>query len=195
MIKNTGNMLRNKKKVCGFIAVSLMISLLTGCGLQTSPNVYDACEAGVASKVAHGVIIAKRKVKIDGRSGVGGLAGAAGGAVGGSAIGGSSRGNIAGAIGGAVIGGIVGDAIDKGINRKTGYEYIIQLRNGPTISVAQTQDLEFDVQQRVMVIYGPTTRIVPDDTVSMDEKPRGERVTSRERVKSRGKEKVSDKTC
>lgn len=172
------------KKLFGLIIVSLMVSLVAACGRPVSPNVYDACEAGVPSKVVQGVIVAKRKVKIDASSGVGGLAGAAGGAVGGSAIGGGSRGNIVGAIGGAVLGGIVGDAIDKGVNSKKAYEYIIKLRNGPTISIAQAQELEFQVNQPVMVIYGATTRIIPDDTC--DDRYPGERHTTERPVKAKG---------
>lgn len=151
-----------KKALISIIA--MMVILLTGCGRDVSPNTYQAGEIGVASKVLQGVIIAQRAVAIDASNNVGGLAGTAAGAAGGSAIGGGTRANIVGAIGGAVVGGIAGQAIDKAANRKKGMEYIIRLKNGSTISVAQAQDLHLAVNQRVLVIYGATTRVVPDET-------------------------------
>lgn len=153
------------KKLYILIIISMISSLVTGCGMNVSPNTYDACEAGVASKAVHGTVIGKRRVNIDARGGVGGLAGTAAGAIGGSAIGGGDRAHLLGAVGGAVLGGVIGNAIDKKVNTHQAYEYIVRLRSGSTISVAQAQELEFQINQPVMVIYGPTTRIVPDDCV------------------------------
>ena len=150
------------------IALVLIVSLLTGCGQDVSTNTYQAAEVGVASKVLYGVIIAQRPVAIDASNNIGGLAGAGAGAVGGSAIGGSARSNIVGAIGGAVAGGIAGQAIDKAANRKKGMEYIIRLKDGSTISVTQAQDLHLAVNQHVLVIYGATTRVVPDETIAAE---------------------------
>lgn len=152
------------KKIVSFLSL-LLLGLVIGCANNVSPNRYEASEAGVASKVVSGVIIGKRSVKIDGKSGVGGLAGAGAGAVGGSAIGSGFHGNAAGAIGGAVVGGLVGNAIDKGINTHKAFEYIIKLETGSTISIAQVQQLEFELGQPVLIIYGAMTRIVPDNRV------------------------------
>jgi outer membrane lipoprotein SlyB len=153
------------KKILLFTTLSVVLGLISACAQNLSPYTYEACEAGVANKVLAGVIVGKRPVKVDASSGVGGLAGTGIGAAGGSAIGNSSGGNIAGAIGGAVIGGVVGHALDKTINTKRAYEYIIDLRNGSTISIAQVQEMEFAVGQPVLIIYGAVTRIVPDDTI------------------------------
>ncbi len=148
-----------------FVTVlSVMVGFLTACAPNISPHTYQASESGVASKVLSGVIVGKRAVKVDANSGVGGLAGAGIGAAGGSAIGGSSRSNIAGAIGGAVLGGVLGNAIEKAIHSNKAFEYIINLKNGSTISITQVQELEFAVGQPVLIIYGATTRIVPDNT-------------------------------
>ncbi len=160
------------KKIFLLIAFSMLAALISSCAKNVSPNTYEASEAGVASKVVHGIIIGKRAVKIDANSGAGGLAGAAAGAAGGSAIGGSDRSNIVGAVGGAVVGGVIGNAADKAINRHQGFEYIIQLKNGSTIAVTQVQELQFEVNQPVLVIYGAMTRIVPDSTIE-HKKPRG----------------------
>lgn len=152
------------KKFKGLTIFIILTGLISACAKNVSPNTYEAAEAGVASKVVHGTIVGKRAIKIDANSGVGGLAGAGAGAIAGSTVGGSTRGNIAGAVGGAVLGGVIGNAVDKGVNRHKGFEYIIKLKNGSTIAIAQVQELQFEINQPVMVIYGAMTRIVPDDS-------------------------------
>lgn len=159
------------KKVMFLILLSIMPLFMMGCAQNVSPHTYEACEAGIASKVLSGVIIGKRPVKIDASTNVGGLAGAGIGGAGGSAMGGGSRGSIAGAVGGAVIGGVVGRAMDKAVNSHRAFEYIIRLQNGSTISIAQVQEMEFAVGQPVLIIYGAMTRIVPDNTIDMPCKP------------------------
>jgi outer membrane lipoprotein SlyB len=149
------------------IVVSLLFCMLvTGCMQSISPNSYRASEVGVASDAVPGVIVAKRYVDIDGNSGVGGLAGAVAGGAAGSAIGGSTAASLVGVVGGALIGGLAGNSIDKAVNHKIGIEYIIRLHKGSTISVTQAQDMQFTVNQRVLVIYGPMTRIIPDNRVN-----------------------------
>lgn len=152
------------KKFVSLIVGIMSICLISACANNVSPNTYESSEVGVVNKVIPGVIIGKRAVKIEGKSNVGGLAGAAAGATGGSAIGGSTRGNLAGAIGGAIIGGVVGNAADKAVYRHKGFEYIIKLKNNSIISVTQLEDAQFKINQRVLVIYGAMTRIVPDNT-------------------------------
>jgi len=154
------------KKYLSTITLLILLGFISACAKNVSPDTYGACEVGVSSKVIPGVIIGKRAVKVDGDSGVGGVAGAATGATAGSAIGGSPRANIASAIGGAVIGGVAGHAIDKAIHSHKGFEYIIKLKDGATIAITQIQDLQFEINQRVLVIYGAMTRVVPDNTVA-----------------------------
>lgn len=152
-----------KKILCSF-SVLLACAGLVSCAQNVSPNTYQTGEVGVVSKVKKGVVISKRVVKIDNTSGAGGLAGVAGGAAAGSTLGSGTSTNIVGAVGGAVVGGVVGHAIDKSINQHQGFEYIIKLEKGETISVTQTADVQFNINQRVLVIYGAMTRVVPDDT-------------------------------
>lgn len=158
------NQVLKMKKISLFISTLLLCVGLNGCAQNLSPNTYDGSAVGVASTVKKGMIIAKRPVNINNNSGAGGLAGAATGAAAGSMVGGNTATNVIGAIGGAVIGGLAGNAIDSGINNHNGYEYIIRLNNGKSISVVQVQEMVFSVHQRVLVIYGRTTRLVPDDT-------------------------------
>lgn len=47
--------------------------------------------------------------------------------------------------------------------RSHGFEYVIKLNSGAIVSIAQTEDVQLKTKQRVLVIYGTTTRVVPDD--------------------------------
>lgn len=152
-----------KKIVTAFLILFATFSLI-GCTQNLSSNSYKPSDVGVASTVKKGKIIAKRTINIDSNSGIGGLAGAGAGAAAGSMIGGNTATNIVGAIGGAVIGGLAGNAMEKGVNHQQGIEYIIKLTNGKTISVTQPSDVMLYVNQRVLVIYGESTRVVADET-------------------------------
>lgn len=149
------------------VFTSLLLSLsLVGCAQNLSPNSYYGHEVNASSTVKKGVIVSRRAVNVNNNTGVGGLAGAATGAAAGSMIGGNPAVNIIGAIGGAVVGGLAGNAIDSGVNRHQGIEYIIKLNDGNMVSVVQVQQGIFNVHQRVMVLFGHTTRIIPDNSVS-----------------------------
>ena len=45
-----------------------------------------------------------------------------------------------------------------------GYEYVIRLNSGEIVSVAQAENLKFKANQHVLVIYGESTRVMPDDS-------------------------------
>jgi outer membrane lipoprotein SlyB len=151
------------KKIILLIS-SLSLFMLVGCTQNISPNTYTTSQVGVAGKVLPGEVVAKRIVTVDNSSGVGGAAGVLAGGAAGAAIGGSTEANIVGAVGGALIGGVVGNAIDKSVTRKQAYEYVIKLDNGSTVSIAQSLEVELAVHQRVLVMYGAMTRVVPDTT-------------------------------
>lgn len=152
------------KKLLSLVTVLVLTAIMTGCAQNISPNTYQTNEVGVATKVKKGVVLSKRTVNIDNKSGVGGVAGAVGGAAAGSTLGSGASTNVIGAVGGAVIGGLLGNAIDKGIHNQQGIEYIVKLENGDTISITQAPDMQFSVNQRVLVVYGAMTRLIPDDT-------------------------------
>src|SRR5436190_24388636 len=44
-----------------------------------------------------------------------------------------------------------------------GYVYVVKLKSGAIVSVAQAEDLRLNVKQHVLVVYGKYTRILPDD--------------------------------
>lgn len=145
-----------------FIPCTLALSLLlAGCAENISPNSYEARDTGQVNRTEIATIISMRAITINNSTGAGGLVGAAAGAVAGSAIGGSSRANILGGIGGAVAGGLLGNAVEKGIGKKTGMEYVLRTKGGKLLTVTQTQDLQLQVGQKVFVILGERTRIVP----------------------------------
>ncbi len=164
MLGRDDNKVIKMKKILLTLSLLFIVSLLNACAKNVSPNTYDSSEVGVASKVVPGTIVAIRQVSIDANSGAGGLAGVAAGGTAGSLVGGSTAGTVLGVIGGAVVGGVVGNAADKAINHHNGYEYIIKLNNKSVISITQVEDLKLSVNQRVLIIYGAMTRIVPDTT-------------------------------
>lgn len=48
-----------------------------------------------------------------------------------------------------------------------GYVYVIKLNSGAIVSVAQAEELNLKVKQKVLVVYGKTTRILPDNSTDM----------------------------
>lgn len=152
------------KNILKLLCITLPFLFLSACTNDLSPNTYNTDSVGQASRVEPGVIVSMRNVKIDQNTDMGGLAGAGAGAAAGSAIGGSGEANIIGAIGGAVIGGLAGNYAEKHINKENGVEYIVKLKNGSVTSITQPPNLNLHVDQRVLIIYGKTVRIIPDHT-------------------------------
>lgn len=148
------------KKILTFCALSLCF-LLAGCAGNVSPNVYTAEDVGQLNQAIPATVVSMRPITVSTNTGAGGLVGAAAGATAGSLIGGSTEAHILGALGGAVVGGVAGHAIEGGIGKKHGMEYVLKLNNGKLVTVAQAEDLHLSRHQKVMIIYGKQTRIVP----------------------------------
>jgi outer membrane lipoprotein SlyB len=148
-----------------FLSVlSLFIGIFViSCTPNVSPNSYAVGSVGQVNRAVRGKVVSVRPVHISGsQSGVGGAAGAAGGAVAGSAIGGGARENVLGAIGGAVVGGIAGSMIEEGATKQEGIEYVVETENGSLITLVQGNDTFFSVGDKVIVLYGTPSRIIPD---------------------------------
>jgi outer membrane lipoprotein SlyB len=145
------------------LLLCLALSSLAACSQNVSPNTYTASEVGVANKVVPGVVVSKRQVAIDNNSGAGGVAGATAGAAAGTLAGNNAATSVVGAVGGAVVGGIIGNSIDQQANKHLAYEYMIKLHDKHIVSIVQAEDLNLAIRQRVLIIYGATTRIVPDE--------------------------------
>ena len=106
-----------------------------------------------------GRVVAIREVPLrNGGSGVndgtliGGGVGAAGGAVAGAAIGGTAGSAILGGVLGAVGGAIAGTAIDQNSTRR-GIEVTVQKDDGTTVTIAQRDDGDVQMGDRVIIVY------------------------------------------
>ena len=146
-----------------FCSILISISLLLcSCARNISPDTYAVGTVGQVNRAVKGVIINARQVNISGsQSGIGATSGAAAGGVAGSAIGGGTRANIIGAIGGAVVGGIIGSAIEEWSTQQTGMEYVVETENGALITLVQGKEPKLNAGDRVVVIYGTTSRVIP----------------------------------
>jgi outer membrane lipoprotein SlyB len=83
---------------------------------------------------------------------IGGGVGAAGGAIAGAAIGGNAGSAVLGGVLGAVGGAIAGTAIDR--NRTVrGIEVTIQRDDGQVVTIAQRDDGDVQMGDRVMIVY------------------------------------------
>jgi outer membrane lipoprotein SlyB len=106
-----------------------------------------------------GRVIAIREVPLrSGGSGmndgtlVGGGVGAAGGAVAGAAIGGTAGSAILGGVLGAVGGAVAGTAIDQNSTRR-GIEVTVQREDGSRVTIAQRDDGDVQMGDRVLIVY------------------------------------------
>jgi hypothetical protein len=44
-----------------------------------------------------------------------------------------------------------------------GFVYVVKLNGGGMVSIAQSEDLNLKVKQKVLIVYGKHARIMPDD--------------------------------
>lgn len=136
--------------------------LLAGCAANVDPNSYSVGSVGQVNRSVAGVIISARPIEIAGTTSVGGTTGALAGGVAGSAIGSGGRAHAVGAIGGMVAGALIGAAIEKGITNQTGIEYVVQTDNDNLMTLVQGPEPVYAIGERVIVLYGSRSRIVPD---------------------------------
>ena len=77
-------------------------------------------------------------------------------------IGGGNTAHLLGAVGGAILGGFAGNAAQEGLTSQQGYEYIVRLDNGNTVSTTQGADVLLNPGQRCQIIFGNPARIIPN---------------------------------
>ena len=83
----------------------------------------------------------------------------AGGAAG-SMIGGNTAVNIIGGTAGAILGGMIGNTAEKAITKDTAMQFLVRLSNGQTTAVVQSNELNFRVGDKVLLITTDgTTRL------------------------------------
>ena len=114
--------------------IAVFCLVLSGCAKDLPPGNYDSSEVGKVKKVVPGTIISMRQVNIQGKTDA-------------AAPASTSKEEYA----------------DANITRTRGFEYVIKLNSGSIISLVQNEDLHLKTKQRILIIYGDNTRIVPDD--------------------------------
>lgn len=154
-------------KITHYFLLSLFsLITLTGCAPSLSPNIYDTANAGQIHRVAQGMVISSRAVRVSDSGtgvGVGTVAGGALGAIAASQIG-QGNGSLAAGIGGALLGGIAGGHAQQGLSSQDGIEYVIRLHNKSLISIVQGPKPSFNCGQHVLVQYGAggRSRVIAD---------------------------------
>ncbi|MBV8392963.1 MAG: hypothetical protein JOY81_07250 [Alphaproteobacteria bacterium] len=100
---------------------------------------------------------------------IGGGVGAAGGAIAGAAIGGNAGSAVLGGVLGAVGGAIAGTAIDQNSTRR-GIEVTIQRDDGQTVTIAQRDDGDVQMGDRVLIVYNDkgVAKAIPDTSRRRD---------------------------
>ncbi|MDR0726439.1 MAG: glycine zipper 2TM domain-containing protein [Rickettsiales bacterium] len=148
-----------------FLMIPVLLLTLGACASNLEADRYETSAAGKVNTVAEGVIMNVRAVTVATSDGtVGKLAGGIAGGAAGSMIGGNSAVNVIGAVGGAVLGGYLGDKAQQSLSKQTGYEYIVKLDSGKSITLTQGTDEKLSVGQKVYVLdanYGDRARIIP----------------------------------
>jgi len=134
------------------VAISLLVS---ACSTFRGVNDIAADDAGQASKVKFGTVIAEHAVNIHASADIGVGAGALLGAGAGAEIGHSNASTLEGMLAGAVAGAVVQNAMETG----NGIEYTIAFSDGSTQILDQLQgpgDPIFKPGLAVMVEFGAT---------------------------------------
>lgn len=116
--------------------LALAASVLVGCGTPTG-STYSPGDVGRSIETARGSIVSSRPIEITGETNVWGPA--AGGALGAAGTYGAFGSGWTSIIGG-VVGAGVGYVAQQAINDRSGFEYIVQMDDGRTITVAQNRE-------------------------------------------------------
>jgi outer membrane lipoprotein SlyB len=143
-------------------ALALLLAAIAGCGGEYSPNTYSATAVQQANKVAQGVVVGVREIKVSASETVGAVAGGAVGGIAGSQVPGSTLGQAFGTVGGTMIGGLVGAGAEHAVRDTKAFEYIVRKTTGELVSVTQKDEVPLAIGQHVLVIAGNQARIVPD---------------------------------
>lgn len=139
-----------------------LVVVLAACTPNISPDTYSVGSVGQVNRAVVGTIISARPVDVEGtRTGIGAGAGAIAGGAAGSTVGGNTQMNIIGAVGGALVAGVIGAAAEEEMTRQTGIEYVIETTNGAILTIVQGDDTPLLVGQKVLVIYGQRSRVIP----------------------------------
>lgn len=140
--------------------LAIGLSACNGTSGAVQPGVVNTSSQGSSYRGENGRVVSIREVPVRGghSSGVsdgtlvGGGLGAAGGAIIGGATTNSVGGALVGGLLGAVAGGIAGTAIDQNSTRR-GIEVTVQRDDGQRVTVAQYDDGDVQMGDRVQIVY------------------------------------------
>ena len=143
-----------------FFAVMACL-VAVGCAADINDNAYKLSSVGQASAVAQGVIVDVRTVSIQGSSGTGSVLGGVAGGVAASTIG-RGAGSVLASVGGALAGAFIGGITQNELTKQQALQYIVRLTDGDMINVIQGLNNPLSVGQKVFILYGKETRLIPD---------------------------------
>lgn len=142
-----------------FVVMTCLVAV--GCAADINDNAYKLSSVGQASAVAQGVIVDVRTVSIHGSSGAGSVLGGVAGGVAASTIG-RGAGSVLASVGGALAGAFIGGITQNELTKQQALQYIVRLTDGDMINVIQGLNNPLSVGQKVFVLYGKETRLIPD---------------------------------
>jgi outer membrane lipoprotein SlyB len=147
------------KWLWALLAPLALAATLTACNDQgVQPGVVQTSAAGGYRGEAGRVVsirdidLRERKTGISDGTLIGGGIGGVGGAVAGAAIGGNAGAAVLGGVLGAVGGAIAGTAIDRNSTTR-GIEVTIQKDDGSQVTIAQRDDGDVQMGDRVIIVY------------------------------------------
>lgn len=144
------------------LALSLTAAGIAGCASDIDSNYYSTGSVGQVSQAQGCTVVSVRPIKVSTQNGAGTAIGGIAGGIAGSQIGGGNTAHLLGAVGGAILGGFAGNAAQEGLTSQQGYEYIVRLDNGNTVSTTQGADVLLNPGQRCQIIFGNPARIIPN---------------------------------
>lgn len=144
------------------LALPLTAAGIAGCASDIDSNYYSTGSVGQISQAQGCTVVSVRPIKVSTQNGAGTAIGGIAGGIAGSQIGGGNTAHLLGAVGGAILGGFAGNAAQEGLTSQQGYEYIVRLDNGNTVSTTQGADVLLNPGQRCQIIFGNPARIIPN---------------------------------
>ena len=142
--------------------LSFFCFFIVSCAKDINDNSYQMSSVGSADRVGQGIIISVRPVRIQGNSQTGALMGGLAGGAAASTIGRGS-GSVLASVGGALLGAFIGGVTQKELEEQQALQYIVRLTDGNMITVIQGMKNRLEVGQRVFVLYGQETHLIPDN--------------------------------
>lgn len=144
------------------LALPLTAAGIAGCASDIDSNYYSTGSVGQVSQAQGCTVVSVRPIKVSTQNGAGTAIGGIAGGIAGSQIGGGNTAHLLGAVGGAILGGFAGNAAQEGLTSQQGYEYIVRLDNGNTVSTTQGADVLLNPGQRCQIIFSNPARIIPN---------------------------------